>query len=52
VTARADNNEGTRQEARETKLRKKRSRMQQHGKSLAKIYRQVIEKRKKTKKAL
>jgi hypothetical protein len=37
----------TRQEVREEKLRKKRERMKQHGKGLAKIYRDAMEKRKK-----
>jgi len=35
----------TRQERREKKLEKKRERMPQHGKSLAKIYRDAILKR-------
>jgi hypothetical protein len=38
--------EKTRQEAREEKLRKKKERMKQHGKGLAKVYRDVVEKRK------
>jgi hypothetical protein len=38
--------ERTRQEARDEKLRKKKERMKQHGKGLAKIYRDVVEKRK------
>ena len=37
--------EKTRQEAREEKLRKKKERMKQHGKGLAKIYRDAVEKR-------
>ncbi len=39
--------EKTRQEAREEKLRKKKERMKQHGKGLAKIYRDAITKREK-----
>jgi hypothetical protein len=35
----------THQEKREEKLRKKRERMKQHGKGLAKVYRNVVEKR-------
>jgi len=35
----------TRQERREKKLKKKRERMPQHGRSLAKIYRDAIMKR-------
>ena len=35
----------TRQERRERKLKKKRERMPQHGKSLAKIYKEAILKR-------
>lgn len=38
-------NEVTRQEAREEKLRKKRAKMKQHGKGLAKIYENVVRKR-------
>ncbi len=40
-------NEGaeTRQERREKKLRKKRERIQQHGKGLGKIYEQAVRKR-------
>jgi hypothetical protein len=34
----------TRQERREKKLRKKREQIPQHGKSLAKIYQNVVEK--------
>jgi len=37
--------EQTRQERREEKLRKKRERMAQHGKTIAKIYKDVVEKR-------
>jgi hypothetical protein len=39
--------ESTRQEAREEKLRKKRQKMKQHGKGLAKLYRDAIAKREK-----
>jgi hypothetical protein len=39
--------EATRQQIREEKLRKKRQKMKQHGKGLAKIYRDAIEKREK-----
>jgi hypothetical protein len=39
--------EATRQEAREEKLRKKRQKMKQHGKGLAKLYRDAIAKREK-----
>jgi cell division protein FtsB len=35
----------TRQEAREEKLRKKRAKIKQHGKDLAKMYRDAVEKR-------
>jgi cell division protein FtsB len=35
----------TRQEAREEKLRKKRAKMKQHAKGLAKIYKDAVEKR-------
>ncbi len=38
--------ETTRQEAREEKLRKKRQKIKQHGKGLGKIYRDAVEKRK------
>jgi hypothetical protein len=41
----ANSEEGTRQERRARKLRKKRERMQQHGKGLGKIYKDVVEKR-------
>jgi hypothetical protein len=37
--------ENTRQEKREKKLRKKKERMQQHGKSLGKIYVNAVKKR-------
>lgn len=37
----------TRQERREKKLRKKREQIPQHGKSLAKIYENAVEKRTK-----
>jgi len=37
--------EKTRQAAREEKLRKKREKMKQHGKGLIKIYKDAIEKR-------
>jgi hypothetical protein len=36
----------TRQELREEKLHKKKAKMKQHGKGLAKIYRDAVEKRK------
>jgi hypothetical protein len=39
----------TRQERREKKLRKKREQIPQHGKALAKVYRDVVEKRAKQK---
>ena len=42
--------EETKQERREKKLEKKRERMSQHGKNLAKIYRDAILKRLKRKK--
>jgi uncharacterized protein (DUF3084 family) len=35
----------TRQEARAERLRKKKARMKQHGKDLAKMYRDAVEKR-------
>lgn len=43
------NNESaeTRQERREKKLEKKRERIPQHGKSLVKVYKNVVEKRAK-----
>jgi hypothetical protein len=41
-----EQDERTRQEARDEKLRKKKERMKQHGKGLAKIYRDVVVKRK------
>jgi hypothetical protein len=37
--------ENTRQEAREEKLRKKREKMKQHGKGLARVYRDAVTKR-------
>ena len=40
-----DKQEETRQERREHKLRKKREQMAQHGKNLARIYRDAILKR-------
>jgi hypothetical protein len=40
-----DNQEETKQERREKKLRKKRERIQKHGKGLADIYKQAILKR-------
>ena len=41
----SSNEEETRQERREKKLRKKRERMPKHGKGLAKIYMDVVMKR-------
>jgi len=41
--------EKTRQEAREKKLRKKQAKMKQHGKGLARVYRDAITKRSKSK---
>lgn len=41
-----EDTEGTRQETREEKLRKKKEQMKQHGKGLGKIYKDVVEKRK------
>jgi hypothetical protein len=40
--------EKTRQAAREEKLRKKKERMKQHGKGLIKVYKDAVEKRKTT----
>ena len=40
-----DDMEETRQERREKKLRKKRERIPQHGRNLARIYKEVILKR-------
>ena len=40
-----DDNERTRQEAREEKLRKKKAKIKQHGKGLIKIYKDAISKR-------
>jgi hypothetical protein len=37
----------TRQEARAEKLRKKRQKMKQHGKGLAKMYKDAVQKRQK-----
>jgi hypothetical protein len=42
-----DKNGVTRQEARAERLHKKRARMKQHGKSLAKMYRDAVAKRQK-----
>jgi hypothetical protein len=42
-------NSETRQERREKKLKKKRERVRQHGKNLAKVYRDAIMKRLKGK---
>jgi hypothetical protein len=47
VSSPENNNEATRQDKRTQKLRKKREKMKQHGKGLAKIYRDAIEKRQK-----
>ncbi|MBI2850075.1 MAG: hypothetical protein HYX80_03420 [Chloroflexi bacterium] len=41
----ADNNAETRQERREKKLKKKQERIQKHGKGLATIYKQAVQKR-------
>lgn len=43
-----ENNFETRQERRERKLKKKKEHMQKHGGSLAKVYRNAIEKRTRT----
>jgi hypothetical protein len=40
-----NDNEATRQAAREEKLRKKKQKIKQHGKGLGKIYRDAITKR-------
>lgn len=40
-----DLNKETRQEAREAKLRKKKEKIKQHGKGLAKVYRDAVAKR-------
>ena len=40
-----DNKRETRQERREKKQRKKKERMKQHGKGLAKMYKDAVEKR-------
>ena len=37
----------TRQEAREEKLRKKKAKIKQHGKGLGKLYKDAVEKREK-----
>jgi len=42
-----DNHKETRQERREKKRRKKQEQIPQHGKSLGKIYKNAVEKRKK-----
>ena len=42
-----NDSEETKQERRERKLRKKRERMAQHGKGLAKVYKDAVEKRTK-----
>jgi hypothetical protein len=44
---RENKKDGTRQERRARKLRKKKERMKQHGKGLAQMYRDVVEKREK-----
>jgi hypothetical protein len=44
-----NDSDGTRQEKREKKQRKKRERMKQHGKDLAQMYKDAIEKRKQEK---
>ncbi|MFC1932146.1 hypothetical protein ACFLXU_00745 [Chloroflexota bacterium] len=41
----SNNNEETRQERREEKLRKKRERIPQHGRNLARVYKEAILKR-------
>jgi hypothetical protein len=43
--AESENNETTRQERREQKLKKKKERVVVHGKSIAQIYRNVIDKK-------
>ncbi len=45
----SDNNQETRHERREKKLQKKRERIPQHGKGLAKIYEAAVKKRVKGK---
>ena len=42
-----DNHEPTRQERREEKLRKKRERIVKHGKGMAQMYKDALEKRAK-----
>jgi hypothetical protein len=46
-TPQENNTEKTRQEDRAERLRKKRSKMKQHGKGLTKMYRDAVEKRQK-----
>jgi hypothetical protein len=41
-----ENDDGTRQERRAGKLRKKKERMKQHGKGLVRVYRDAVAKRK------
>jgi hypothetical protein len=41
----ANDNELTRQDKREEKLRKKKQKIKQHGKGLGKIYKDAVEKR-------
>ncbi len=43
--AESENNEATRQERREQKLKKKKERVVVHGKSIAQIYRNAVSKR-------
>ncbi|MBI2829781.1 MAG: hypothetical protein HYX81_01335 [Chloroflexi bacterium] len=45
-----DKSSETRQERREKRLRKKRERMPQHGKGLAQVYKQAVEKKLKEEK--
>jgi hypothetical protein len=40
-----EDSEDIRQDKRDTKLRKKKAKIKQHGKGLAKIYKAVVEKR-------
>jgi hypothetical protein len=42
-----NDDEATRQEAREAKLRKKKQKIKQHGKGLGKIYRDAVAKKQK-----
>lgn len=44
-----NDSEDTRQEKRAKKLRKKKERIKQHGKDLARMYKDAVEKRKKEK---